>query len=114
VQPAQLNLKTSKKGPACTITLAGELDMGTASTLESAVEQALGEGARELVLDMRAVAFTDSSGLRAILRARRSLEEAGGEFFLVPSEGGEQHHLFNVSGTIGALTFREPDDQASG
>jgi anti-anti-sigma factor len=114
LQPAELSLKSSTSGGACTITLAGELDMATASRLEAAVREALADGATEVLLDMSEVTFTDSSGLRAVLRARRALEQGGGDFFLVPSKGGDQHHLFHVSGMIGELTFREPGDQPPG
>jgi anti-anti-sigma factor len=108
VNPVELSVETCTEGECCTLVLAGELDMGTAAHLEAAVADALEPAPRQLVLDMRHVSFTDSTGLRAILRARRSAESLGSEFFLIRSEEGEQHHLFQVSGLIGELTFREP------
>lgn len=83
--------------------------MATASRLEAAVELALGRAPSELVLDLRAVSFIDSTGLRAIMRARNACEHRAVEFFLVPSERAAEHRLFRVSGLIGMLTFREPD-----
>jgi anti-sigma B factor antagonist len=114
VNPVELSVETSTEGECCTLVLTGELDMGTAARLEAAVADALEQAPRQLVLDMRHVSFTDSTGLRAILRARRSAEGLGGEFFLMRSEEGEQHHLFQVSGLIGELTFREPGPAGPG
>jgi anti-sigma B factor antagonist len=114
LNPVEFSVETCTEGERCTLVLAGELDMGTAARLEAAVAGALERAPRELVLDMRQVSFTDSTGLRAILRARRSAEGLGGEFFLIRSEEGEQHHLFQVSGLIGELTFREPDPGGPG
>jgi anti-anti-sigma factor len=112
VTPVELDINVTTAGRRCTIALEGELDMASAASLEAAVEHALDGATDELVLDMRGVTFTDSCGLRAILRGRRVWEDSGGSFFLIRSEQGEQHRLFHVSGLIGELTFRAPDEQA--
>ena len=108
MDPVELSVLTTADGARLTLVLAGELDMATASRLEASIEQALAHDPAELVLDMSDVRFMDSTGLRAVLRARQSCEGQGGEFFLIPSETGEQHQLFHVSGLIGKLTFHEP------
>ena len=56
----------------------GELDAYSAPTLDGAVDAALEDGARSLVLDLAAVGFIDSSGLRSMIRARRLVGDAPG------------------------------------
>lgn len=53
------------------LALTGELDMATASVLDQAViEAATGSGVARLTLDLGDLAFVDSSGLAAFLRAQ--------------------------------------------
>jgi len=56
----------------------GELDAYSAPTLDSAVDEALQSGVRSLVLDLAAVGFIDSSGLRSMIRARRLFGDDSG------------------------------------
>ena len=65
----------------------GELDAYTAPGLEEHVTALLGEGVTDLVLDLAATGFLDSSGYRALLTAHRRLEGGGGQLGLRnPSE----------------------------
>jgi anti-anti-sigma factor len=50
----------------------GELDLSTAFELESSLDDALADGAPELVIDLRWLDFCDAAGLQVFLRARRS------------------------------------------
>ena len=49
----------------------GELDVYSAPALDTAIDQALEDGARSLVIDLGEVGFIDSSGLRSLIRARK-------------------------------------------
>jgi anti-anti-sigma factor len=49
------------------IALAGELDLGTAPTLESALGE-IGSAARPAVIDLTEITFIDSYGLHTLLR----------------------------------------------
>ncbi|MEE1824204.1 STAS domain-containing protein [Streptomyces sp. BE20] len=63
----------------------GELDQDTGPLLNAAVNSALDttSGLRELVVDMSRVAFCDSSGLNALIRAYQKAREAGMELRLL-------------------------------
>lgn len=54
----------------------GELDLASAPEVESVVLHALRDG-RRVVLDLRELEFLDSSGVRAIVRARTAAQEHG-------------------------------------
>ena len=65
------------------IALSGELDMATAPILAgqlAAVEQ---DGAKEIMLDLRDLRFTDSCGLHEIVRAYRRSETNGHRLMVV-------------------------------
>ncbi|MCB8907006.1 MULTISPECIES: STAS domain-containing protein [unclassified Streptomyces] len=56
--------------------IAGELDRDTMAPLSAALEEHVGAG--RVVVDCSALAFCDSSGLNALLKARlRALEDGG-------------------------------------
>lgn len=55
------------------LSLSGELDVSAAAKLDDAVHD-LGGAAASLTIDLSAVSFCDSSGLAALLRARRQLD----------------------------------------
>ena len=65
-------------GSRTTIKLAGELDSATCAELVSRVERVLeAQEAQEIVLDLAAVSFIDSSGMRAIVVVERAAAERG-------------------------------------
>jgi anti-sigma B factor antagonist len=107
--PVELSIEEDQDAERTTLRLAGELDMATAGRLEAGVAAALARDESELVVDLTGVHFIDSTGLRALLRARRDCEGCDRGFFLVPAAHGGQHRLFQVSGLIGHLTFQEPE-----
>jgi anti-anti-sigma factor len=62
----------------------GDLDAATAGTLDAAFDDVVGGGARRVVVDLAAVTFLDSTGLRSLLRAAANLEGAGGTLRCAP------------------------------
>jgi anti-anti-sigma factor len=87
--------------------LRGELDIGTAPTLEHAVEEALEEGSRELVLDLTGTTLLDSSGLGALLRAKRSVDARQGSMTVHSPPGSEARLVIEMSRTDGILGLRD-------
>jgi anti-sigma B factor antagonist len=90
-QPARsvigrLRMLTKVDGERHTIVLSGELDIASAQVLEDALAEACAAGAKELVLDMAAVEFMDSTGLRAILRGKSLCEEHHCAYSLTPAQ----------------------------
>jgi anti-sigma B factor antagonist len=107
--PVELSIEDDRGADRTTLRLSGELDMATARRLEAAVAAAVRREEAELVIDLTDVRFMDSTGLRALLRARRECELRDRSFFLIPAPHGDQHRLFEVSGLISHLTFHEPE-----
>jgi anti-anti-sigma factor len=61
---------------------AGEVDIASADHLEARLRQALDDGARDVVVNLRDVTFIGSSGLTALLRAAESARWRFGHLFL--------------------------------
>jgi anti-sigma B factor antagonist len=64
------------------VRLIGELDVGVAPRAQQAIEQAERQGALTLEVDLSALAFMDSTGLRLFLRARERAQEDGRRLLL--------------------------------
>jgi len=68
--------------------LQGELDMACVGQLDEALAAADLNGSDAVVLDLRGVRFLDSTGLKAIFRARKAVHESGCRFAV--TEGSAQ------------------------
>ena len=89
------------------VRLAGELDIATAPEVDGALGRLREAGFAELVLDLRAVAFMDSSGLRVVLRWNELAASNGCTFALI--RGPEQvQRVFEATRVADSLTFAEP------
>ncbi len=65
----------------------GELDLATVEMLEAAVESAISAGFNRMVIDLTAVSFMDSTGMRALLVTSQRLEGENGTLGVVLSGG---------------------------
>lgn len=78
---ARFSLHTSLAGRKAVVSLAGELDLAGAATLE---RELAGLEDSTVVVDLRGLGFIDSSGLRALAVAALRAQGAGRRFALVP------------------------------
>jgi anti-anti-sigma factor len=110
------------------ITVEGELDFATVPEfkrcLVRARAEADGHGPPHLLLDLRGLAFMDSSGLGALLAAAGGASKLGREFATlgvndsvrkVMDVTGTSRLLLDGSNTLGLIeTFMAPDGEAEG
>jgi anti-anti-sigma factor len=86
LQP-DLSLTTKRNGSRAVVHVKGDLDAFSAPSLEAEVEHLLSGNATDVVFDLSDTGFLDSSGLRALLVAERSVLDRGGKITLrAPSE----------------------------
>jgi anti-anti-sigma factor len=64
------------------LTLTGEIDLATVSTLRDCLEQAAADTWQSVIVDLEAVTFFDSTGLATVAAANRRLSESGRAFGL--------------------------------
>ena len=80
---------------ACAIALHGELDLRTAPELCARLEAHRGE---HVLVDLTALGFCDSSGLRALICEAREAQIAGGGLMVIAPEHGPVRRLLQVTG----------------
>jgi len=79
----------------------GEIDLATVDDVRAEVDEARHE--RDVViLDLRAVTFIDSAGVRLIVEAARDLQRQDGELFVVRG-GPEITRVFELVGLEGRV-----------
>jgi anti-anti-sigma factor len=104
VAPLELHTTLNGAGDAV-IALSGELDLSSAAQLEEEIERlAAADGVERAVIDLRGLAFLDSSGLRVVTMADRRLGAAGRRLVLV--RGSETvHRVFAITKLDERLDF---------
>jgi anti-sigma B factor antagonist len=82
----------------------GALDLSTVKVLEDQLVELSGAGFHRLILDLRALSFMDSTGLRLILRWDAEARKDGFELGLIAGPPPVQR-VFELTGTLGVLPF---------
>jgi anti-anti-sigma factor len=82
----------------------GALDLSTVKVLEDQLVELSGAGFRRFVLDLRALSFMDSSGLRLILRWDAEARKDGFKMGLIPGSPTVQR-VFELTGMLDYLPF---------
>jgi anti-anti-sigma factor len=95
-EPPDFHVEISRVGGAFVVAPRGDVDLATASAVQSALE------ARErtdnaLVLDLRGVGFLDTSGLRVVVEETHRAE-AGGYRFAVVRGPERVQRIFDIAG----------------
>lgn len=106
LRPGELDLHDEAEANRHTLVLSGELDLASSPALEQAIEQLCGDGAEEVVIDLRGLQFIDSTGIRTILRSKDLCGSRECEFALIRGSAGTQR-LFELTGLDEKLPFRD-------
>jgi anti-anti-sigma factor len=101
--PAPFSVSVEDAQGRSLVTARGELDLATAPQLEEALLPPLREG-RVAVLDLRALDFMDSTGVRVIVSAHTAAQEAGGRLEVVRTDpDGPVGRVLEISGLDAVL-----------
>lgn len=80
------------------VAIAGELDLASADRVRDAITALVGDGASDVVVDLAECSFIDSSGLRALLEASRSIaDHAGTARLLIAAPDEQPRRLFELT-----------------
>jgi anti-sigma B factor antagonist len=85
--PGGLRSEESRRGGATVLEVDGELDLLTAPRLRVQLAELVRRSDGDVVVDMRHVAFIDSTGLAAMLNALRRLTRARRRLVIVCDDG---------------------------
>jgi anti-sigma B factor antagonist len=99
-----LAVRSEREGDAQIIELIGELDLDGAPRLEEALRDAEAGDATSIVVDLGALEFIDSTGLRLLVMAAERSQ--GGRFSLL--RGPKQvHRVFEITDLVDRLPFAD-------
>ncbi|MBJ7459913.1 MAG: STAS domain-containing protein [Thermoleophilaceae bacterium] len=82
----QFNVSVETSPGSYRVVLSGELDIATADQLTSALDGVSPANDERLVIDLTAVSFMDSTGLRVLIAANGAATEGGYELFIVTGD----------------------------
>ena len=102
--PGQLVIEKTQEDEAIVLILSGELDLASAPTLERELREAEAANPSRLVIDLAGLAFMDSTGLQALLRARERANANGHKLSLRRAPHQVQR-VFELTKTVDAFTF---------
>ena len=87
------DVTTTERPDGVQIALSGELDLASAARLEDELKSIEGSNPGVIVLDLQALSFMDSSGLRTLLAADSRARERGGRLVIVRGDERVQRVL---------------------
>ena len=108
--PGNFDVATHRDGPALVVAPRGEIDLATIDLVREAVEREH-QPAENFVLDLREVAFMDTSGLRYVLELQARAERESFAVQLVRGPSAVQR-VFEVAGLEQRLPWLDDPPQA--
>jgi anti-sigma B factor antagonist len=104
LKPGSLEMSSALVDGVVTVSLQGELDLSSASRLETFFASIDEQRPARVVVDLGGLAFIDSSGLRVLLIADALAGEHGYELVLLPGHEPVQR-VFELTGALDVLRF---------
>jgi anti-anti-sigma factor len=92
-----MDIKTIRKDNSLLVNMQGRMDAGMAGEFDLAFDKMIQEGNKNFVLDMSALEYISSAGLRSILGTYKKIKGAGGTLLLC-GLGGVVKEVFEISG----------------
>jgi anti-sigma B factor antagonist len=106
--PSSFEIRDVTDGATRVLAVEGELDLSTVGVLARGVEDRLGESPGNLTLDLSAVTFMDSSGLRLLIELSERARREEWQLTLRPSLHEPANAVLRMTGADGALPFEPP------
>lgn len=104
--PATFVLSSRRDGDRHTLAPAGELDLATAHEVDAELQRIAASDARAIVLDLSALAFIDSTGIRLTVRADERSRANGNRLALIRPDP-RVFRAFEICGMADRLPFIE-------
>jgi anti-anti-sigma factor len=110
MSPTPFETKTQQHGESARVAVLGELDLATSPLLEQEAKALLDDDVRHLTIDLSALTFVDSSGLRLLISLNDRARAEGWRLSLI-GPGGPARTVFQVSGAEAHLPFTADDEE---
>jgi anti-sigma B factor antagonist len=89
-------IETSTVDERAELRLMGELDLASSPAFEAELDKV--PETAEIIVDLRELAFIDSTGISALVRAHQRSQQAGGSLTVVTSGEGQVFGLLQLTG----------------
>ena len=106
IENGELTVDVVPGDEVCLVQVSGELDLGTAYSLEAEMQRLITSDDERIILDLEQLTFMDSTGLRCLLRMTRH-SRASGDPLRVFGACGQVEHLLAITGAEAALPMLE-------
>ncbi len=106
-----LSLETREVGGRVVVAVGGEIDVYTAPKLRDKISELVAAGHYHLVVDMRAVAFLDSTGLGVLVGGLKKVRAHDGSLELVCQQD-RLLKIFRITGLAKVFVIHDDADQA--
>jgi len=97
-----MNIQKNTNGSTLTLTLEGRLDTTTAPQLEAELKASL-SGVEKLIIDMNALEYISSAGLRVLLSAQKVMNKQGE--MIIRGANETIMEVFEITGFVDILTI---------
>ena len=99
-----MEIKSEKQGPVTVVAIAGSLDAVTAPKLTEYLGKAFGSGSTKMVIDLSALEYTSSAGLRVLLSTTKEARQKGGDLRIASTQPSV-NKVFELSGFTSIIKF---------
>ncbi|WP_433673382.1 STAS domain-containing protein [Nocardia sp. CA-136227] len=106
-----MTTSVTRTDEATVLTVTGEVDLATASALESALDTALAAAPAALVIDLTAVSFLASAGMAVLVSVHK---RAGGTRLVVVADGPATSRQLKMTSLDQVFTLHSTLDDALG
>ncbi len=106
-----MTISTKKEPNALVLTVSGRMDAVTAPEFEKSVSELIAQGEKNFLIDLSALEYISSAGLRSILASAKRLKEQNGKLVFSGLQGHVKE-VFSISGFHGI--FKIHDTEAEG
>jgi anti-sigma B factor antagonist len=108
-----MEISQRTEGAIRIVAVEGRLDSTTSPEFEETLFEAIGDGARHLIVDCRLLAYISSAGLRVILKAAKDLKRSEGRLELCALQDYVRE-VFEISGFDSFLPIHPSVEEAMG
>jgi anti-sigma B factor antagonist len=105
VRPIRVEIAERRDGESLTVSIEGELDIGTIPVLEQHIASQIDTAPTALTLDLGGVTFMDSSGLRMLIELHERSRREGWALSLVSPHHEAAQLVLRMTGADSALPF---------
>ncbi|WP_309710825.1 STAS domain-containing protein [Armatimonas sp.] len=109
---AELTIQITSTGEIPVMGLSGELDAYHAPRVKAELEELLASGKKTVVVNLKRVAYIDSTGLGVLVAARKQVLDAGGALLLVILSESAVQRTFTITGLLGVFSIFEEEAAA--